>query len=405
MNLDDYLSLHNQWSFPTEIRFGPGRIAELAAACEAHGLRRPLVAMDAGLTQLPLAREIQAHMEAAGLGFALFCDMRGNPTLKDLEAGLGAFRAGAHDGVVAIGGGSALDVGKLIAFMHGQSRPVWDFEDREDWWQRADAESIAPVIAVPTTAGTGSEVGRAGVLTDESDNTKKIIFHPAMMPRCVIADPQLSVGLPAAITAATGMDALSHNLEAWCSRTFHPLAEGIALEGMRLIHTWLERAVQDGGDIQARACMLAASCMGAVAFQKGLGGMHAMSHPCSSLFGTHHGLTNGVVMPYVLLRNRPAIEARIAALSAYLRLEGGFDGFLDWILRLRAAIGIPHDLARIGVKPDSSASVERMARMAEMDPANATNPIPLGCDDFQRLYASALSGDLDAACNRGGEDA
>ena len=394
MQLDDYPCLHSQWSFPTEIRFGPGRIRELAAACGEHGIRRPLVAMDPGVAALETRREIQAAMEEAGLGFALFSAMRGNPALEDMEAGIEAFRAGGHDGVVAIGGGSALDVGKLIAFMHGQERPVWDFEDRQDWWRRADAGAIAPVIAVPTTAGTGSEAGRSGVLTDVRDNTKKSIFHPGMMARCVIADPRLTVGLPADITAATGMDALSHNLEAWCSPTFHPLAAGIALEGLRLVHDWLERAVREGGDLQARACMMAASCMGAVAFQKGLGAMHGMSHPCSGLFGTHHGLTNGVVMPYVLLRNRPAIEERIAALSAYLRLGGGFDGFLRWILRLRAAIGIPADLGRIGVRADA---VETMAQMAEVDPASATNPIRLDRGDFRRLYRRALEGDLDGA--------
>ena len=394
MQLDDHPSLRGQWSFPTEIRFGPGRIRELASACGEHGIRRPLVAMDPGLAALEARREIQAAMEEAGLGFALFSDMRGNPTLENMQAGIGAFRAGGHDGVVAIGGGSALDVGKLIAFMHGQERPVWDFEDREDWWRRAEADAIAPVIAVPTTSGTGSEVGRSGVLTDVRDNTKRIIFHPGMMARCVIADPLLTLGLPADITAATGMDALSHNLEAWCSRTFHPLAGGIALEGVRLIHDWLERAVREGGDVEARAGMMAASCMGAVAFQKGLGAMHGMSHPCSGLFGTHHGLTNGVVMPYVLVRNRPAIEDRIAVLAAHLRLEGGFDGFLDWILRLREAIGIPHDLAQIGVREDA---VDTMAQMAQVDPASATNPIPLDRGDFRRLYRRALCGDLGGA--------
>ena len=394
MQLDDYLSLDNQWSFPTQIRFGPGRIGELAVACGEHGIERPLVAMDPGLAALPAGQGILAVMEEAGLDFALFSDIQGNPTLKDMQAGIEVFRSGGHDGVVAVGGGSALDVGKLVAFMHAQTRPVWDFEDRADWWQRADAASIAPVIAVPTTAGTGSEVGRAGVLTDVSDNTKKIIFHPGMMARCVIADPQLTIGLPAGVTAATGMDALSHNLEAWCSRTFHPLAAGIALEGVRLVHGWLERAVTDGSDMQARACMMAASSMGAVAFQKGLGAMHGMSHPCSSLFGTHHGLTNGVVMPYVLVRNRPAIEARIAAMSAYMGLDGGFDGFLGWIMRLREAIGIPNDLAQIGVRADAA---ETMAQMAEVDPASATNPIPLGKDDFLALYRRALTGDLGGA--------
>lgn len=390
MKLDDYLSLQARWSFPTEIRFGAGRIRELPAACSEHGMRRPLIAMDPGLTQLEMAQEIQASMEEAKLPHAVFSGMQGNPVLADLEAGVQAFRTGGHDGVVAIGGGSAMDVGKLIAFMKGQIRPVWDFEDREDWWRRADGDAIAPVITVPTTAGTGSEVGRAGVLTDERDHTKKIIFHPGMMPRCVIADPRLTLALPAKITAATGMDALSHNLEAYCSRVFHPMAEGMALEGIRLIHDWLEQAVREGGDIEARAFMMAASSMGAVAFQKGLGAMHGMSHPCSSLFGTHHGETNGVVMPYVLVWNRSAISDRINALSGYMRLKGGFDGFLQWILQLRETIGIPHDLGRLGVEPDA---VDTMARMAEIDPASATNPVPVDRDAFRRLYERALAGD------------
>lgn len=394
MKLDDYLSLQAQWSFPTEIRFGTGRIRELADVCGEFGIRRPLIAMDPGLTHLEMAHDVQVCMAEAGLPHAVFSKIQGNPVLADLEAGILAFRTGRHDGVIAIGGGSALDVGKLIAFMNGQNRPVWDFEDREDWWRRADAEAIAPVIAVPTTAGTGSEVGRSGVLTDERDRTKKIIFHPGMMARCVIADPQLTVGLPEKITAATGMDALSHNLEAYCSRIFHPMAEGMAMEGIRLIHDWLELAVSDGDNIEARAYMMAASSMGAVAFQKGLGAMHGMSHPCSGIFGTHHGETNGVVMPYVLIWNRTKISDRIEALCCYLRLKGGFDGFLQWILQLRETIGIPHDLKQLGVEPDA---VETMAGMAETDPASATNPVRVDRDGFRHLYERALAGNLGEA--------
>ena len=393
MKLDDYLSLQSQWSFPTEMRFGAGRIKELAQVCEAHNIRHPLITMDPGLTRLPMAQGIQTQMEKGGMDCIIFSKLQGNPVLEDLQAGITAYRDREHDGVIAIGGGSALDVGKLIAFMQGQSRPVWDFEDREDWWRRANNDTIAPVIAVPTTAGTGSEVGRAGVLTDARDHTKKIIFHPGMMARCVIADPELTLALPAKMTAATGMDALSHNLEAYCSRVFHPLAQGIALEGIRLVHDWLERATHNGNDIEARAYMMAASSMGAVAFQKGLGAMHGMSHPCSSLFGTHHGLTNAVVMPYVLVWNRPAIEERIVALANYLDLQGGFDGFLEWVLALRKAIDIPHDLTQLGVKPDA---IETMAQMAQIDPASATNPIPLNNNDFTLLYQRALSGDLGA---------
>ena len=391
MKLDDYLSLQSQWSFPTEVRFGAGRLRELAEACKTHGIQRPLIAIDPALEKMQMAQDARACLKDAGVPSAMFSSIHGNPVLEDLDAGIEAYRSGKHDGVIAMGGGSALDVGKLIAFMHAQTRPVWDFEDREDWWQRANADVIAPVIAIPTTAGTGSEVGRAGVLTDASDNTKKIIFHPKMMPCCVIADAELTLGLPANITAATGMDALSHNLEAYCSRVFHPLAEGIALEGIRLVHDWLERAVTNGEDIEARAYMMSASLMGAVAFQKGLGAMHAMSHPCSGLFGTHHGLTNGVVMPYVLVWNRSVIDKRITALSDYLGIEGGFEGFLEWLLRLRENISIPHNLAALGVKEESA---KIMSRMAQTDPANATNPVPIDSEGFARLYERALGGEL-----------
>ena len=294
--------------------------------------------------------------------------------------------------MIAFGGGSGMDVGKAIAFMSGQTRSVFDFEDREDWWTRANAKGIAPIVAVPTTAGTGSEVGRAGVITDPSDHTKKIIFHPLMLPKVVIADPELTIDLPAKITAWTGMDALSHCLEAWCSPSFHPLGEGIALEGMRLAKEWLPVAVSDGRNVPARAFMLAASSMGAVAFQKGLGGMHAMSHPCSSLRGTHHGLSNAVVMPYVLVRNLPAIEDRLAALARYLDLPGQTArSVVDWTVRLRSEIGIPHTLAEIGVGEDMIAEA---APMAEHDPNTGGNPVPLKAADYAVLYRKAIKGEL-----------
>jgi alcohol dehydrogenase class IV len=285
-----------------------------------------------------------------------------------------------------------MDIGKLVAFMAGQKRPVFDFEDREDWWTRADAAAIAPIVAVPTTAGTGSEVGRAAVVTDPADHTKKIIFHPKMLPAVVIADPQLTLDLPAKITAWTGMDALSHCLESWCSPFFHPLGEGIALEGLRLCKEWLPVAVEDGHNIHGRAFMMAASSMGAVAFQKGLGGMHAMSHPSSSLRGTHHGLTNAVVMPYVLLRNAPAVRERLAALARYLDLPGqSSESVIDWVLALRKRLGIPHTLKEIGFDTDA---VAEAAPMAERDPSTGGNPVPLTAKDYETLYAAAIAGTL-----------
>jgi alcohol dehydrogenase class IV len=390
--LDTYPSLTANWSYPTEIRFGPGRIAQLPKAVKVAGLTTPLFVTDPGLVNLPIVARALDILRKTKIAHTVFSKVDGNPTLKNLNDGLAAYRAGGHDGVIAFGGGSAMDVGKLIAFMSGQTRSVFDFEDRESWWMRADAAGIAPIVAVPTTAGTGSEVGRAGVITDPADHTKKIIFHPKMLPRVVVADPELTLELPATITAWTGMDALSHSLEAWSSPFFHPLGEGIALEAMRLVKEWLPVAFEDGRNIEARAFMLAASSMGAVAFQKGLGAMHAMSHPCSALRNTHHGLTNAVVMPYVLVRNLPAVEGRLAALARYLDLPGQSAGsVVDWVLALRKRIGIPHTLKEIGVDVDA---IAKAAPMAEHDPSSGGNPVPLTAKDYEALYRKAISGEL-----------
>jgi len=388
--LDNYASLTANWSYPTAIRFGAGRIAELPAALAAAGIQRPLFVTDPGLVALPIVARTLAILGAAKVPHAVFSKVDGNPTLANLDDGLAAYRHGGHDGVIAFGGGSAMDIGKTIAFMSGQTRPVFDFEDRADWWTRADPAGIAPIVAVPTTAGTGSEVGRAGVITDPADHTKKIIFHPLMLPKVVIADPELTLDLPARITAWTGMDALSHSLEAWCSPFFHPMSAGIALEGIRLVRDWLPTAFADGKNVEARSHMLIASSMGAVAFQKGLGAMHAMSHPASSLRGSHHGLTNAVVMPYVLAFNRPAIDEKLAALARYLDLPGqSADAVLDWVLALRRELGIPHTLKEIGV--DESVLPEAAA-MAEHDPSNDGNPRRLDAAEYDRLFQNAING-------------
>lgn len=384
------MSLTGNWNYPTSIRFGVGRIAELADACRSQGIQRPLLVTDRGLGQAPITLAALDAMRAAGLGAALYCDIKPNPVSADLDAGLKAWSSGNHDGVVAFGGGSGLDMGKLIAFMSGQSRPVWDFEDIGDYWTRADANRIAPIIAVPTTAGTGSEVGRAAVIIEESTHTKRIIFHPKMMPRVVISDPALTVGMPTKITAGTGMDALSHCLEAYCAPGFHPLADGIAVEGMRLVVNALERAVHTPDDLDARAQMLAAAAMGATAFQKGLGGMHALSHPVGALYDTHHGMTNAVFMPYVLHANRSAIEERITRLAAYLQLPNpGFKSFMDYILELRQNIGVPHTLKELGV---DDRQVELIADMAIVDPSAGGNPLPMTKDSATRIFTAAYHG-------------
>ena len=378
------------WSYPTAIRFGAGRIEELQQACQEVGITRPLLVTDPGLAAMPMVKNAVARNEAEGVPTRLFPYIRQNPVGDDIERGLAAWRHGRHDGVIAFGGGSALDVGKVIAFMSGQSLPLWDFEDKEDWWKRADEKGIAPVVAVPTTAGTGSEVGRAGVILDEDAGVKKIIFHPKMLPRVVILDPELVAGLPPAVTAATGMDALSHCLEAYCAPGFHPLADGIAAEGIRLIHDWLKRAYDEGDHLEARGGMLVAATMGATAFQKGLGGMHALSHPIGAVTGSHHGLTNAVLMPYVLRFNRDAIEERVARLAAYIGLKPAtFDGFLDWILALRRELGIPATLAELGVKEDQ---IVRLARMAEQDPSAGGNPLPFPASAARKVLEAAMRG-------------
>ena len=378
------------WSYPTAVRFGVGRIAEIADAARAAGMTRPLLVTDAGLATMDITRRALRLMADAGMAVEVFAEVRPNPVEANLSAGIEVYREGGHDGVIAFGGGSALDVGKLIAFMAGQVLPVWDFEDVGDNWTRADAGAIAPIVAVPTTAGTGSEVGRAGVVTHEATHTKKVIFHPRMMPAVVICDPELTVGMPARLTAGTGMDALAHALEAYCAPGFHPMAEGIAVEGIRLASGALTRAVEDGADITARAHMMAAAAMGATAFQKGLGAIHALSHPVGALYDTHHGLTNAVFMPYVLAFNRPAIEGRIARLAAFIGLaEPGFDGFMQFVLDLRARIGVPHTLAGLGV---DGARAGEIADMAVIDPTAPGNPVPLTVEAARRIFASALAG-------------
>jgi hypothetical protein len=382
------------WNYPTLVRFGIGRIRDLADACKTLGMKRPLLVTDPGLAGLPMiAAAIEANKKA-GLPTGLFSDIQPNPIEKNVSDGVVAFRAGGHDGVIAFGGGSALDSGKAIAMMVGQNRSIFDFEDREDWYTRVNVAGMAPVVAVPTTSGTGSEVGRSSVVTDLRDHLKKIIFHARMMPSIVVADPELTVGLPAHITAAVGMDALSHNLEAYCANFYHPMADGIALQGMKLVWEWLPKAVKDGKDLEARAHMMVASMMGATAFQKGLGAMHALSHPCSAVLNTHHGLTNGVVMPYVLAFNRPAIEDRLAALARYLNFkDANFNGVLDAVLKLRKDIGIPHSLAEIGVKPGH---IGQFAPMAAIDLTAGSNPIPVTEKEMVTLYQAAVSGRLAA---------
>jgi alcohol dehydrogenase class IV len=383
-------AIKGNWNYPTTIWAGPGRLAELPAACLRAGIKNPLIVTDAGLMNNAMIAT------ARGLvGGGVYGNVKGNPSSSHVEEGLAVYRAGRHDGVVAIGGGAALDTGKVVAFMAGQTRPLWDFEDVGDWWTRADPAGIAPIVAIPTTAGTGSEVGRAGVILNASTHQKKIIFHPKMLPQVVILDPELTVGLPRAITAATGIDAFVHCFEAFCAPGFHPLADGIALEGMRLIASYLPRACANGQDIEARAQMLAAASMGATAFQKGLGGVHAIAHPVGSWFDTHHGLTNAVLLPYVMAYNRRAIEDKCTLIARVMGLpEPGYDALFAWVLALRRELGIPHTLAELGVGIDQAHVI---GAEAALDPSAGGNPIPVDAAALERVFRGAVVGQMPAA--------
>lgn len=381
------MRLTGNWHYPTPIRFGAGRISELGDACRSVGIKRPLFVTDRGLKELPITSSALAVLESAGLGQALFADVDMNPTGENVEAGLEVYREGKHDGVVAFGGGSALDLGKTLAFMSGQTRPVWDFEDIGDWWSRADVSGIDPIVAVPTTAGTGSEVGRASVITNSHTHEKKIIFHPQMLPALVICDPELSVGMPAAITAGTGMDAFAHCLEAFCSPHYHPMSQGIALEGMRLVNEYLPIAYENGSDIEARSHMMSAAAMGATAFQKGLGAIHALSHPVGALYNTHHGTTNAVVMQKVLEFNRSAVQKRLGRAAEYLGISGGFEGFHARVGELNRLFSIPENLTQLGVvNPD----IELLTRSALADPSTGGNPIVMNEINTRALIEACL---------------
>ena len=384
--------LSGNWNYPTTVWHGPGQITQITKACEKAGIARPLLVTDSGLRESGVVVRVIQLLQLGGIAAPLFSDVKGNPTGSNVAAGLAAYRGGDCDGVISVGGGSALDIGKCIAFMSGQSRPIWDFEDVGDWWTRANSAGIAPIIAVPTTAGTGSEVGRAAVVTDEESREKKIIFHPLMLPKIAIADPELTVGLPPKLTACTGMDALAHCIEAYCAPGFNPMADGIAVEGVRLIADYLPTAVRDGNDLEARSRMLAAATMGATAFQKGLGAVHSISHPVGALYDTHHGLTNGVVLPYVLAFNRSEIEERMAYLAVALGLPGGdFDAFTEWLLAFRSQLFVPHTLGELGVE---EARAGELARKALHDPSTGGNPVPMTEEDFRRVIVSAIRGDL-----------
>jgi len=381
------MSLTGNWSYPTAIRFGADRISEIADACNSAGMRKPLLVTDKGLASMEITTRTLDLLEAGGLGRHLYSEVDANPSDKNVETGLSFYRDGGFDGVVAFGGGSALDLAKVLALMAGQSRPLWDFEDVGDWWTRADASAIHPVVAVPTTAGTGSEVGRASIITQSATHDKKIIFHPKMLPVAVICDPELTVGMPQFLTAGTGLDAFAHCVEAYSSPHYHPMSQGIALEGMRLVKEYLPLAYKDGTDIEARGQMMSAAAMGATAFQKGLGAIHALSHPVGAVHNTHHGTTNAVCMPAVLQFNRSEIASRFDAAAAYLSIDGGFDGFCAYVDELNASMQIPKTLTELGVQ---NPNVGALVQSALRDPSVGGNPVGMTEDNTTLLLEAIL---------------
>ena len=383
--------MNANWNYPTAIRTGAGRVGEIVDVCRDLKMNAPLLVTDPGLAGLPMVANVVANCEAAGLSIAVFSGIKPNPTGSNTDDGIAAYRAGKHDGVIAFGGGSGLDAGKAVAVAANQSCSLWDLEDVGDNWLNADPDKIPPIIGVPTTAGTGSEVGRASLIVNEAEHRKTIIFHPKMLPAVVILDPELTVGLPAGLTAATGMDALSHNLEAFCSPLYHPMAEGIAIEGIRLIKEYLPTAVADGSNIEARMQMLVASSMGATAFQRGLGGMHALAHPLGAIYDAHHGMLNAILMPYVLKANYSEINTRIERLARYLDLEADFDAFMNWVLSMREDIGIHHQLSAI-IPEDSRLS--EIGEMAVVDPTAVTNPILHDAVTYTGIAQNAYDGNL-----------
>ena len=380
------------WNYPTSVWVGENRIKDLTEACKNLSISSPLFVTDKDLINLDMTKKIILEVKKKFSNLTVFSNFSGNPIGENVEEGVLTYKKKNCDGVIAFGGGSGLDVGKSIAFMSAQSRPIWDFEDIGDYWKRADDKKIAPIIAVPTTAGTGSETGRASAIIDKANSVKKIIFHPKILPSIVILDPVLTIDLPPRLTAATGMDALAHNLEAFCAPGFHPMADGIALEGIKLIKTSLIKAFKDGKNIEARQNLLAASSMGSTAFQKGLGAIHSLSHPVNAKFNMHHGLSNAIFMPYVLTFNKKSIEKKISSICLFIGIDNNFESFLNWILELRKELKIPHKLSElIEIKPNQ---LDELSQMALEDPSTSSNPIKLKKEDLKIMYQYSIEGEL-----------
>ncbi len=384
--------LNTNWNFPTTIWFGNGRIKDLALACDQLNMKNPLFVTDEGLIKLDIAKTATRVLKNAGLNYSIYSDVQGNPTGKNVTDGVKHYNENNHDGIIAFGGGSAMDAAKTIAFMSGQTRSIWDFEDIGNNWTFANEEGIAPIIAIPTTAGTGSEVGRASVILDEEQHTKKIIFHPKILPAIVLTDPELCLGLPANITAWTGVDAMVHAIEAYCAPGYHPMAEGIAIEAIRIIAKYLPIAYKDGQGLESRGQMLVAASMGATAFQKGLGSVHSVAHQLGAIYNKQHGLLNAIILPYALKQNQEIIEDKMTYLSKILDLKDqGTDAMINYLMDLRKELNIPNTLKDIGI--DEKRAVE-IGEMAFKDPSTPTNAKPVSSKDLEELFRAAVRGNM-----------
>jgi alcohol dehydrogenase class IV len=393
-------SLH-YWNYPTEIFCGAGALDTLAERCLLLGMRNPLLVTDPGMLPLEPLALLKAHLQQADITFAVFSDIASNPSMADVARGVATFNAGKHDSLIALGGGSAMDAAKGISLSAVDPEGLVRFE-----WSQIIAHypsladfprlGLPKLIALPTTAGTGSELGREAVLTQSEQNIKRVISHPELLPATVILDPVLTRGLPGALTAATGMDALTHHIEAFCSPLYHPMSSGIAVEGIRLIQQHLTDAHVDGQNIVAREGMLVASAMAAVAFQKGLGGVHALAHPLGARYHKHHGLLNAILLPYVLIANQQAISEDITRLARYLELkQPDFAGFLDWVLGLRKQLGIPHSLGEIGLDAEAAVWVGEQA-LADISSSD-TNACVLDAAAYSQIFRNAVEGVLPGA--------
>jgi alcohol dehydrogenase class IV len=380
------------WNYPTTVWFGHKRVKDIVNACKQLNITTPLIVTDEALVKLPIMQDLLSPLKEENISYTVFSDVQPNPTKENVDMGVEVFKKYGCDGVIAFGGGSALDAGKTIAFMSNQTLNIWEFEDIGDNWSKADTSNIAKSIAIPTTAGTGSEVGRATVITDSKTHAKKIIFHPQMLPSIVILDPNLTYDLPKHITAWTGIDALVHSLEAYFSPLFHPMAEGIAIESIRLIKENLKTAFNEPHNEDARAYMLVSAMMGATAFQKGLGSVHSLAHTLGGLYNMPHGLANSIILPYAMYQNRSVIKDKAEKICKYCNIQNpSIESLIEYIMLLRKDLEIPNTLKEAKIPFENENNI---GELAYKDPSTGTNAKKLDKKDFTKLFKAAYFGDF-----------